>query len=205
MIQTCSRCMKSQIEIERRREIWREKQSWKDQCGKYERANLKNNVHDSPLHISVFLVASILKDKSSKLLTEARGLDDVVKVNMTLHFRFLYPYYNYPFPSFLLFSDIDVTGTLVITILQILNDITGNLDAKKACTGAMEVHKKYLKKVNIHILSLFWSNVFCHFRSSHISHFSIDNVLGTQAELKYLPGAWFWTFFNYGIMPLIIS
>jgi hypothetical protein len=29
---------------------------------------------------------------------------------------------------------------------QILNDITGNLDAKKACTGAMKLHKKYLKK-----------------------------------------------------------
>ena len=30
---------------------------------------------------------------------------------------------------------------------QILNDMTGNLDAKKACTGAMKLHKKYLKKV----------------------------------------------------------
>lgn len=25
--------------------------------------------------------------------------------------------------------------------------MTGNLDAKKACTGAMKLHKKYLKKV----------------------------------------------------------
>lgn len=30
---------------------------------------------------------------------------------------------------------------------QILNDMTGNLDAKKACAGAMKLHKKYLKKV----------------------------------------------------------
>lgn len=52
------------------------------QCGKYERENIKNggNSAEGPLPISVFLVASVLKDKSSKLMTEARGLDDVVKV-----------------------------------------------------------------------------------------------------------------------------
>ncbi|EOY12545.1 hypothetical protein QUC31_001868 [Theobroma cacao] len=77
------------------------------QCGKYERENMKIKSSDAPLPISVFLVASVLKDKSSKLQQEARGLDDVVKI---------------------------------------LNDITGNLDAKKACTGAMKLHKKYLKK-----------------------------------------------------------
>ncbi|KAA8526950.1 hypothetical protein F0562_008821 [Nyssa sinensis] len=79
------------------------------QCGKYERENKKSGAKnaEAPLPISVFLVASVLKDKSSKLLTEARGLDDVVKI---------------------------------------LNDMTGNLDAKKACSGAMKLHKKYLKK-----------------------------------------------------------
>ncbi|KAK9269592.1 hypothetical protein L1049_001368 [Liquidambar formosana] len=79
------------------------------QCGKFERENMKNGAknEDAALPISVFLVASVLKDKSSKLLQEARGLDDVVKI---------------------------------------LNDITGNLDAKKACSGAMKLHKKYLKK-----------------------------------------------------------
>ncbi|KAM7250523.1 hypothetical protein ACFE04_022406 [Oxalis oulophora] len=79
------------------------------QCGKYERENMKNRGNDTeaPLPISVFLVASVLKDKSATLLTEARGLDDVVKI---------------------------------------LNDITGNLDAKKACSGAMKLHKKYLKQ-----------------------------------------------------------
>lgn len=30
---------------------------------------------------------------------------------------------------------------------QILNDITGDLDAKKACIDALKLHKKYLKKV----------------------------------------------------------
>ncbi|MBA0853352.1 hypothetical protein Goshw_016327, partial [Gossypium schwendimanii] len=76
-------------------------------CGKYERENMKTKSSDASLPISVFLVASVLKDKSSKLLHEARGLDDVVKI---------------------------------------LNDMTGNLDAKKACIGAMKLHKKYLKK-----------------------------------------------------------
>ncbi|KAJ6417341.1 hypothetical protein OIU84_003120 [Salix udensis] len=77
--------------------------------GKFERENMKNGAANSegPLPMSIFLVASVLKDKSSKLLHEARGLDDVVKI---------------------------------------LNDMTGNLDAKKACSGAMKLHKKYLKK-----------------------------------------------------------
>ncbi|XP_042504214.1 rab GTPase-activating protein 22-like [Macadamia integrifolia] len=76
------------------------------QCGKFERENMRSG-SEAPLPISVFLVASVLKTKSSKLMQEARGLDDVVKI---------------------------------------LNDITGNLDAKKACSGAMKLHKKYLKK-----------------------------------------------------------
>lgn len=54
-------------------------------CGKYERENMKVKNPEAQLPISVFLVASVLKDKSSTLLQEARGLDDVVQV--TLHFR----------------------------------------------------------------------------------------------------------------------
>lgn len=52
-------------------------------CGKFERENMRNAAKHSeePLPISVFLVASVLKDKSSKLMQEARGLDDVVKVS----------------------------------------------------------------------------------------------------------------------------
>ncbi|XP_019458564.1 PREDICTED: GTPase-activating protein GYP7-like [Lupinus angustifolius] len=78
-------------------------------CGKYERENKKNGAKNAepPFPISLFLVASVLKDKSAKLLQEARGMDDVVKI---------------------------------------LNDMTGNLDAKKACSGAMKLHKKYLRK-----------------------------------------------------------
>ncbi|KAM7498841.1 hypothetical protein LguiA_023255 [Lonicera macranthoides] len=79
------------------------------QYGKYEREHMKNGAKNSeaPLPISVFLVASVLKDRSSKLMTEAHGLDDVVKI---------------------------------------LNDITGNLDARKACSEAIKLHKKYLRK-----------------------------------------------------------
>ncbi|KAG8502703.1 hypothetical protein CXB51_000516 [Gossypium anomalum] len=79
--------------------------------GKYERENMKIKSVDAPLPISVFLVASVLKDKSSVLLHQARGLDDVVKI---------------------------------------LNDMTGNLDAKKACTGALKLHKKYVKVLLFH-------------------------------------------------------
>nr|XP_043622824.1 GTPase-activating protein GYP7-like [Erigeron canadensis] len=84
------------------------------QYGKYARANRKNKSRargkpetGAPLPFSIFLVASVLKDRSDKLLKEARGLDDVVKI---------------------------------------LNDISGHMDAKKVCIGAMKIHKKYLKR-----------------------------------------------------------
>ena len=67
----------------------------KRQCGKFERENMRNGTAAAPLPISVFLVASVLKEKSAKLQAEARGLDDVVKVSfyaklllrMTEHMR----------------------------------------------------------------------------------------------------------------------
>ncbi|XP_071730209.1 rab GTPase-activating protein 22-like [Rutidosis leptorrhynchoides] len=80
------------------------------QCGKYEREYRRNGAkNEETLPISVFLVASVLKEKV-KLLMEAKGLDDVLKI---------------------------------------LNDTSGNLDARKACSGAMKLHKKYLKKVKM--------------------------------------------------------
>lgn len=51
--------------------------------GKFERENMRNgakNTEEPPLPISIFLVASVLKEKSATLLQQARGLDDVVKV-----------------------------------------------------------------------------------------------------------------------------
>ncbi|KAG2283837.1 hypothetical protein Bca52824_055057 [Brassica carinata] len=90
------------------------------QCGKYERQNMRNGGKSTEgrLPISVFLVATVLKDKSSKLMTEARGLDDVVKI---------------------------------------LNDMSGNLDAKKTCSGAIKIHKKYLRKVISKFLLSLWA------------------------------------------------
>lgn len=90
------------------------KRKSKGQYGKYERAKMRNRGRGSgpqqqQLPISVFLVASVLQDRSDKLMREARGLDDVVKI---------------------------------------LNDSSGNMDAKKACTGAMKLQKKYLKRQN---------------------------------------------------------
>lgn len=56
--------------------------------GRFEREKLKNRSKnpEDPLPISVFLVASVLESKSAKLLTEARGLDDVVKVSSLVQF-----------------------------------------------------------------------------------------------------------------------
>lgn len=53
------------------------------QFGKYERQNMKNGASDGdePVPISVFLVASVLKENSPKLLQEARGIDDVIRVS----------------------------------------------------------------------------------------------------------------------------
>ncbi|TVU20690.1 hypothetical protein EJB05_32861, partial [Eragrostis curvula] len=78
------------------------------QCGKFERKNLQVTKKDE-IPLSVFIVASVLEAKNKRLLSEAKGLDDVVKI---------------------------------------LNDITGSLDAKKACRGALQIHEKYLNTVS---------------------------------------------------------
>uniref|UniRef100_A0A1D1ZDG7 TBC1 domain family member 15 n=1 Tax=Anthurium amnicola TaxID=1678845 RepID=A0A1D1ZDG7_9ARAE len=80
-----------------------------NQYGKFERDNVKNGCKDQQGTLSIFLVASVLEAKNRRLLKEAKGLDDVVKI---------------------------------------LNSITGSLDAKKACTDALKIHKKYLHQVN---------------------------------------------------------
>ncbi|KAJ0110589.1 hypothetical protein Patl1_01743 [Pistacia atlantica] len=77
------------------------------QYGKFVRKNVKSGQSDKQSALSVFLVASVLETKNKKLLKEAKGLDDVVKI---------------------------------------LGDITGNLDAKKACNEALKIQKKYLSQ-----------------------------------------------------------
>lgn len=77
------------------------------QYGKFERKNVKTGHTEENSALSVFLVASVLEIKNRRILTEAKGVDDVVKI---------------------------------------LGDITSNLDAKKACTEALKIQKKYLSK-----------------------------------------------------------
>lgn len=77
------------------------------QYGKFERKNLKTGHKDENCALAVFLVASVLETKNKRILTEAKGVDDVVKI---------------------------------------LGDITSSLDAKKACTEALKIQKKYIER-----------------------------------------------------------
>ncbi|KAJ4968563.1 hypothetical protein NE237_015264 [Protea cynaroides] len=77
------------------------------QYGKFERKIVKSGSLEQQVAFSVFLMAGVLESKNKRLLMEAKGLDDVVKI---------------------------------------LNDLTGNLDAKKACREALKIHKKYFRK-----------------------------------------------------------
>nr|GEW38281.1 TBC1 domain family member 15-like isoform X1 [Tanacetum cinerariifolium] len=77
------------------------------QYGKYERKNVQIGRTDQKSLLAVFLVAGVLETKNKKLLSEAKGLDDVA---------------------------------------EIMAGMTGNLDAKKALTEALKIHKRYLKK-----------------------------------------------------------
>ncbi|KAK2446502.1 Ypt/Rab-GAP domain of gyp1p superfamily protein [Trifolium repens] len=76
------------------------------QYGKFERNTLKTGHTEENSALAIFLVASVLETKNKRILTEAKGVDDVVKI---------------------------------------LADITSSLDAKKACTEALKIQKKYLK------------------------------------------------------------
>lgn len=52
--------------------------------GKFVRKNVKSGQSDQHSALAVFLVASVLETKNKKLLKEAKGLDDVVKVFLSL-------------------------------------------------------------------------------------------------------------------------
>lgn len=54
------------------------------QYGKFERKNVKTGRTDQHSALAVFLVASVLETKNKRLLKEAKGLDDVVKVSLSL-------------------------------------------------------------------------------------------------------------------------
>ncbi|KAL6968177.1 hypothetical protein U1Q18_033979 [Sarracenia purpurea var. burkii] len=50
------------------------------QYGKFERQNIKNERNDQKSALAVFLVASVLETKNKRLLKEAKGPEDVVKI-----------------------------------------------------------------------------------------------------------------------------
>ncbi|XP_057965810.1 rab GTPase-activating protein 22 isoform X2 [Malania oleifera] len=85
------------------------------QYGKFERKNVRAGRKDQQNALAVFLVANVLETKNKKLLRDAKGLDDVVKI---------------------------------------VGDIIGNLDAKRACKGALKIQRKYLTKAISLSLSL---------------------------------------------------
>lgn len=54
------------------------------QYGKFERKNLKTGHTEQNSSLAVFLVASVLEIKNRRILNEAKGVDDVVKVSLSL-------------------------------------------------------------------------------------------------------------------------
>lgn len=50
------------------------------QYGKFERKNVKTGHKEEHSALAVFLVASVLEIKNRRILNEAKGVDDVVKV-----------------------------------------------------------------------------------------------------------------------------
>ena len=74
------------------------------QYGKFERKNVKTGRTDQHSALAVFLVASVLETKNKRLLKEAKGLDDVVKVSLShmcllMHiFAFMLLHFSYGEP-----------------------------------------------------------------------------------------------------------
>jgi hypothetical protein len=54
------------------------------QCGKFEKKNLQAAKKEEQIPLSVFVVASVIEAKNKRLMGEAKGLDDVVKVSLSL-------------------------------------------------------------------------------------------------------------------------
>ena len=54
------------------------------QCGKFEQKNLQAAKKEQQIPLSVFVVASVIEAKNKRLMGEAKGLDDVVKVSLSL-------------------------------------------------------------------------------------------------------------------------
>jgi hypothetical protein len=113
------------------------------QCGKFERKNLQVTKKDE-IPLSVYIVASVLEIKNKRLLSEAKGLDDVVKVCVCLSLSHTHARTH----TIAMMMIVILSCVHVFLCKQILNDITGSLDAKKACRGALQIHEKYLNTVS---------------------------------------------------------
>ena len=54
------------------------------QCGKFEQKNLQAAKKEEQIPLSVFIVASVIEARNKQILTDAKGLDDVLKVSLSL-------------------------------------------------------------------------------------------------------------------------
>lgn len=129
------------------------------QYGKFERENLKTGHAEESSALAIFLVAGVLETKhkqmlltkNKKILTEAKGVDEVVKVSISF----------FPSPTMLCmhtYMCFCMHASHLKLSLQILGDITSSLDAKKALTEALKIQKKYLKVSLFHLVIYLFLN-----------------------------------------------
>jgi len=64
---------------------------WDKDKDKENTKNGSEDGEDGPVPISVFMVASVLKEKREKLLQEARGLDDLIRVRGAIYLFLSFP------------------------------------------------------------------------------------------------------------------
>lgn len=57
------------------------------QCGKFEKSEMKAGRHDHKAPLTIFVMASVLEARNKNLLSETKGLDDVVKVSLPPFFN----------------------------------------------------------------------------------------------------------------------
>lgn len=83
------------------------------QYGKFERKYIKCGQNEQHNTLAVFVVASVLETKNKRLLKEAKGLDDVVQVSLSLCQK----------PSEMINSFLGFMAIYVIFLLRLVSDI----------------------------------------------------------------------------------
>jgi len=61
--------------------------------GKFERNNVKIGTKDYHCALAVFLAASIIENRQKQILKEAKGVDDVVEVSLSLSLSLVSPFH----------------------------------------------------------------------------------------------------------------